>query len=110
MIKKNNRPFLTGGAIKCIGLGLMVMDHLHQMFMAQGAPDWLGWFGRPVAAMFLFLCAEAFYHTRSKKRYMLQLLAGFIFMTALNMILSRLMPLETVVLTNNIFGTLFMAA
>jgi hypothetical protein len=60
--------------------------------------------------MFLFLCAEGFYYTRSKKRYMLLLLTGFIFMTAVSMILSRLMPLETVVLTNNIFGTLFMAA
>jgi hypothetical protein len=108
-IKENHWPFLSGSVIKYIGLALMVMDHLHQMFSAQGIPDWFSWFGRPVATLFLFLCAEGFYYTRSKKRYILHILAGFLFMTAANMLLSRLMPLETVVLTNNIFGTLLMA-
>ncbi|MDR2136474.1 MAG: hypothetical protein LBO76_07650, partial [Treponema sp.] len=79
---------LSGTGIKIIGIILMTMDHLHQMFIAQGAPAWLGWFGRPVAAMFLFLCAEGFYYTRNKRRYMLQLLGGFLFMTAMNRILS----------------------
>jgi hypothetical protein len=88
----------------------MTLDHLHQMFIDQGAPDWLGWFGRPVAAMFLFLCAEGFFYTRSRKRYMLQLLGGFLFMSAVNRFLSAVMPLEHVILINNIFGTLFMAA
>jgi hypothetical protein len=88
----------------------MTLDHLHQMFIDRGAPDWLGWFGRPVAAMFLFLCAEGFFYTRSKKRYMLQLLGGFLFMSVMNRLLSTVMPLEHVILINNIFGTLFMAA
>jgi hypothetical protein len=88
----------------------MTIDHLHQMFIAQGAPDWLGWFGRPVAAMFLFLCAEGFFYTHSKKRYILQLLGGFLFMSAMNRLLSALMPVEHIALINNIFGTLFLAA
>ncbi|MDR1950371.1 MAG: conjugal transfer protein TraX [Spirochaetaceae bacterium] len=108
-IKRHNWRPLTGGVIKMIGLVLMVMDHLHQMFLTRGVPEWFTWFGRPVAAMFLFLCAEGFYYTRSRKRYMLHLLAGFLFMTAVNMLLSHLAPIETVNLTNNIFGTLFMA-
>jgi hypothetical protein len=87
----------------------MTLDHLHQMFIAQGAPYWLSWFGRPVAAMFLFLCAEGFFYTRNRKRYMLQLLAGFLFMSAMNQILSAAMPMEHIALINNIFGTLFLA-
>jgi hypothetical protein len=88
----------------------MTMDHLHQMLIAQGAPAWLGWFGRPVAAMFLFLCAEGFYYTRDRRRYMLLLLGGSFLMSAMNRILSAAMPMEDVNLINNIFGTLFLAA
>jgi hypothetical protein len=79
------------------------------MFTALGAPEWLGWFGRPVAAMFLFLCAEGFFYTRSRKRYMLTFLAGSLFMSAMNQILSAVMPVEHIALINNIFGTLFLA-
>ncbi|MDR0709816.1 MAG: conjugal transfer protein TraX [Spirochaetaceae bacterium] len=101
---------LSGTGVKIAGIVLMTMDHLHQMFIAQGAPDWLSWFGRPVATMFLFLCAEGFFYTHDKKRYMLQLLGGSLFMSAMNQILSAAMPMEHIALINNIFGTLFMAA
>ncbi|MDR1024750.1 MAG: conjugal transfer protein TraX [Treponema sp.] len=101
--------FLSGTNIKIAGIVLMTLDHLHQMFIAQGAPAWLNWFGRPVAAMFLFLCAEGFFYTRSRKRYMLQFLGGFLFMAAMNQLLSLAMPMPNIVLINNIFGTLFMA-
>jgi hypothetical protein len=101
---------LSGTSVKIIGIVLMTMDHLHQMFIAQGAPGWLNWFGRPVAAMFLFLCAEGFFYTHDKKRYMLQFLGGFLFMSVMNQILSAVMPMEQIALINNIFGTLFMAA
>jgi hypothetical protein len=100
---------LSGTGIKIAGIVLMVLDHVHQMFAAQGAPYWLSWFGRPVAVMFLFLCAEGFSYTRSRKRYTLQLLAGFLFMSAMNQILSAAMPMD-IALINNIFGTLFLAA
>ncbi|MDR0684625.1 MAG: conjugal transfer protein TraX [Spirochaetaceae bacterium] len=101
---------LSGNGVKIIGIILMTMDHLYQMFVNQGAPQWLNRFGRPVAAMFLFLCAEGFFYTRSKKRYMLKLLAGFLFMSAMNRFLSAAMPMEHIVLLNNIFSTLFLAA
>jgi hypothetical protein len=101
---------LSGTAIKVIGAVLMAMDHLHQMFIAQGAPEWLGWLGRPVATMFIFLCAEGFFYTRNRKRYLLQLLGGFLFMAATNRILSAVMPVGEIALINNIFSTLFMAA
>jgi hypothetical protein len=101
---------LSGTGVKIAGIILMTLDHLHQMFIAQGAPQWLNWFGRPVATMFLFLCAEGFFYTRSRKHYMLQLLGGFFFMTVMNRILSAAMPMEHISLINNIFGTLFLAA
>jgi hypothetical protein len=106
------RPWqiLSGTGLKIAGIILMTMDHLHQMFIAQGAPAWLNWFGRPVATIFMFLCAEGFFYTRNRGRYMLQLLVGFLFMAAMNQILSTLMPVEEIILFNNIFGTLLMAA
>jgi hypothetical protein len=106
-INLHNWQILSGNAIKVLGLLLMVMDHLHQMFIAQGAPEWLNWFGRPVATMFIFLCAEGFYHTRNRVVYMLRLLAGFLFMAAVNRALSHFMYLEHIQLINNIFSTLF---
>jgi hypothetical protein len=108
--KKQNWLLLSGGAIKVIGLILMVMDHLHQMFASQGIPIWFNWLGRPVAAMFLFLCAEGYYYTRSKKIYILRLLGAFILMNFVNWGLNRLLYVENVALINNIFGTLFMSA
>jgi hypothetical protein len=106
------RPWLVldGGAIKIIGVILMVMDHLHQMFINQGAPGWLNWFGRPVAAMFLFLAAEGYYYTRNKALYMLRFLGAFILMNIINQLFTKFLYLENVVLLNNIFGTLFMSA
>ncbi|MDR1957364.1 MAG: conjugal transfer protein TraX [Treponema sp.] len=106
---QNPWRLISGSTIKVIALILMVMDHLHQMFYTQGIPDWFNWFGRPVATLFLFLCAEGFYHTRNKKGYMLRLLIGSCLMTVLSRVLSSCMPLESVALINNMFGTLFMA-
>jgi hypothetical protein len=101
---------LSGTAIKIIGIVLMTMDHLHQMFITQGAPLWLSWFGRPVSVLFIFLCAEGFYYTRRRKQYLLQLLVGSFFMSSMNRFLSSIMPMEEIALINNIFSTLFMAA
>ena len=101
---------LTGWAVKMIGITLMVMDHLHQMFINQGAPGWLSWFGRPVAALFIFLCAEGFFYTRNRGRYILRFLGLFILMNLANRLLTGFFPVENVELINNIFGTLFMSA
>ncbi|MDR2068779.1 MAG: conjugal transfer protein TraX [Spirochaetaceae bacterium] len=108
--KHHHWQIMSGTTLKIIGIILMTLDHLHQMFISQGVPYWFNWFGRPVAAIFLFLCAEGFYHTRSKKRYLTQLLIGFLFMSAMNGLLSRYLYLEDIVLMNNIFGTLLLAA
>jgi hypothetical protein len=99
---------LTGNSMKLIGISLMVLDHLHQMFYMNGAPDWFTWLGRLVAPIFLFLCAEGFFYTRSKFRYMLLLFIGFEFMNVASQILTSLAPNDDVMLINNIFGTLFL--
>ena len=103
------RAGLTGHTLKIMGIILMVFDHVHQMFYMFGAPVWLTMLGRTVAPVFLFLSAEAFHYTRSRKNYMLRLLIGFWLMGLTTLLVQRLLPLEDVVLTNNIFGTLFLA-
>ncbi|GHU66418.1 membrane protein [Clostridia bacterium] len=106
-------PGLSGNAVKMIGVILMVFDHLHQMFGAQGAPDWFSMLGRLVLPIFLFMCAEGFYYTRSRKRYLLLLLIGIWVMSTFNYILTEALPfgdLYRVELINNVFTTLFMVA
>lgn len=101
---------ISGYGLKIIGIAFMVLDHIHQMFYAVGAPLWLTMAGRIVAPIFLFLSAEGFYYTRSKPRYLLRLLSGFWVMSALSSILQQQFPHPDVVLTNSIFGTLFLTA
>lgn len=52
--------------IKYIAAGLMLLDHVHQMFAANGAPLWLTMLGRPVFPMFLFLAADSFFYTSNR--------------------------------------------
>jgi hypothetical protein len=99
---------LTGNAIKTIGIILMVFDHLHQMFWVQGAPYWFHLLGRPVLPIFLFMCAEGFYYTRSRGKYLLRLFIGFICMNAVNNVLTIAMFNENVMLINNVFGTMLL--
>jgi hypothetical protein len=99
---------LTGSGLKFLGAGMMVFDHLHQMFFMFGVPDWFTWIGRLVAPIFLFMCAEGFYYTRSRARYMLLLFAGFEFMNVASHFLSAALRHENVVLMNTLFGTLLL--
>ncbi|MDR0424863.1 MAG: conjugal transfer protein TraX [Clostridiales Family XIII bacterium] len=99
---------LTGSQLKYIAAALMVFDHVHQMFLANGAPGWFTWLGRPVAPIFIFLCAEGFFYTRSRRKYMLQLFVGYEFMNIASTLLSGAMPNPDVALINNIFGTMFL--
>lgn len=97
---------MTGFQLKVLGVILMTFDHIHA-FSGLTTPFWFGWLGRPVATIFLFASAEGYRHTRSKKKYLLRLLAGFWLMNFGNYFVSKLFPLEGVELCANIFGTLF---
>lgn len=113
---QDRRWGLSGNTIKYIAAVLMVFDHLHQFFIAQGAPVWFNMLGRPVLPIFLFMVVEGFCHTGNRRRYILQLLAGFLCMQILNFALSMGLPInnlppeQTPALMNNVFSTMFMTA
>ncbi len=93
--------------LKIIGLVLMVIDHIYQMFLPLGAPNWLNWFGRPVATIFFFTSVVAFSHTHSKKKYMTRLYICMVLMSLAMFGLEALVRYDQVVLINNIFRDLF---
>ena len=104
------RPGLSTAALKVLGAALMLPDHIHEMFAAAGAPLWLTIPGRLVFPLFLFASAEAFAHTRSRRAYALRLLLASWGMTLLTTLLQAVLPNRDIVLMNNAFSTLFLAA
>ncbi|MCO6558358.1 MAG: hypothetical protein J6575_02820 [Bifidobacterium sp.] len=112
---RSSRLGLTTFDIKMIGVVLMVVDHVHQMFATQGAPSWLDWFGRPVATLFFFVSVVGFSHTHSKKAYMVRLYVCMALMAVMDYVLQLTINYDGAQLVNNIFrdlfiGTIFMAA
>lgn len=95
--------------IKVIGIILMFIDHVHQMFAGAGVPGWVDWFGRPVATIFFFMAVEGFTHTRNQKRYMFQLLVGFWIMNLGSRIVQHFFEVGNLALANNIFTDLYIA-
>ena len=106
---QTDRKGLTGFNLKIIGIILMVFDHIHQMFYMFGVPLWFTMLGRLVAPIFLFLSAEGFHYTKSKKRYLFRLWAAYVLMAFASSLIQRTLPSD-VVLLNSIFGTLFLSA
>jgi hypothetical protein len=107
-IKKN----LTTTDLKLIALSLMVLDHIHFFFAYTGIiPFWFTMLGRISLPLFMFCLAEGFCHTRDRKRYLLRLFTAFLIMEASRHLLMAVMPRpDRFVITNNIFGTMFLAA
>jgi len=95
--------------VKVIGIILMFIDHVHQMFAGAGVPGWVDWFGRPVATIFFFMAVEGFTHTRNQKRYMFQLLVGFWIMNLGSPIVKHFFEVGNLALSNNIFTDLYIA-
>jgi hypothetical protein len=102
---------LDATVIKIIAIILMVFDHVYQMWVPVGAPVWLKWLGRPVFPMFLFVMAESFHYTRSRKKFLIRLLLAAWFMSVFNVVLSTVLPnpYPNVVLMNSAFMTFFVA-
>lgn len=98
---------LTATQLKVLALVLMFVDHIHQMFAPIGAPIELTYLGRWVFPIFLYLAADSFYYTRSRKNYLLRLYLWSAGMQLVSWLLSVLFPIEGVVLMNNAFATFF---
>lgn len=77
---------------------------------SMGVPHWIDLFGRPVFPLFLFLAADSFYYTHSKKGYIKRLLFASWGMTILTFMVQRLVPNDTIMLANNAFSTFFVVA
>jgi len=105
------KPLLDATAIKIIAIILMVFDHIYQMWVPAGAPVWLKWLGRPVFPMLMFIMAESFHYTHSRKKFLMRLLLAAWFMVIFNAILSTVLPNPhpNVVLMNGAFMTFFVA-
>lgn len=100
---------LTGFQLKLIGLILMVLDHIYYFFNFKNIPIVFTWAGRIVAPLFMFTAVEGYYYTRSKKKYMLRLYIGFIFMNIGNNLALRYLPRpDNILVINNIFSTLLL--
>lgn len=100
---------ISGYHLKLFGAALMVLDHIHQMFYYAGAPMALTMVGRLVLPIFIFMCVEGYVHTSNKRKYAIRLFISFLGMTVMTFSLSKLLPLESVVLMNNVFGTMFLS-
>lgn len=103
-------PRLNATEIKFLAAALMFIDHIHQMFSPLGVPGWVDLFGRPVFPLFLFLAADSFHYTHSKKDYIRRLLLASWCMTLLTTVTERLVPNDAVALMNNAFSTFFVTA
>ena len=101
---------LNGFQLKMIGLILMLFDHIHEFFSFAGRiPLLFKWLGRIVAPIFMFLIVEGYTHTRSKKKYILKLYIGSVFMNFGNYIFLKYLPrADGFTIQNNIFSTLLM--
>lgn len=96
---------LDATQIKYLAMGLMVLDHIHQMFVHVDAPIWLTMVGRVVFPLFLFITADSFYYTSDRRKLLLRLYGGAAVMAFGSSIIQRLLPNPDVVLMNNAFMT-----
>lgn len=76
---------LTGLQLKIIALVGMIIDHINTYFGYQlGFPDWIGWVGRFVAPVFLYLLMEGFIYTSNRSKYFRRLYTGAFVMFLIN--------------------------
>ena len=101
------KSYTNATNLKYFAILLMVCDHIHQMFFEFGAPSWLSMAGRLVFPILLFLFADSFHYTRSRKKLMVRLLVMSWLMSVGNFIVGNMFENGQVVLSNNAFSTFF---
>ena len=71
--------------LKLIALCFMILDHLHtHLWFYATWPQWLSIVTRFVSPLFLYLMVEGFYHTRSRKKYLIRLFVAALIMMSGN--------------------------
>ena len=86
------RKELDSYKLKLIALAFMILDHIYSYLNApvhaaqRGAtwPQWIPVITRFVSPLFLYLMIDGFYHTRSRKKYLIRLFTGAAIMWAGN--------------------------
>lgn len=99
-------------ALKCIALYLMVLDHIglyFESYMPYGLSMALRILGRMSYPLFLFCMTQGYRHTRSRKKYLLRLYLGSLFMTGFILFVDAFFPTEGMGYGyHNIFLSLFL--
>ena len=85
-------------ALKLFALFCMTLDHIYTYL--PGMPIWFGYIGRLAAPIFFFLIVEGFFHTGSRRNYLLRLTGFSVLMVAVDFLLE---------IPNNIFLSLALA-
>lgn len=83
--------------LKCIALYLMVLDHVglyFESFLPHELYLFLRTLGRGSYPLFLFCMTQGYRHTRSRKRYLLRLYLGSLFMAGFMLFVDAFFPVE----------------
>lgn len=62
--------------LKILAIIFMVMDHIYTYLSIRdiiNIPIWFGYLGKIAAPIFFYMIVEGFFHTRSRKKYMIRL-------------------------------------
>lgn len=75
--------------LKVTALLFMLLDHLHSHLWFYGVwPTWISLTTRFVSPLFLYLMVEGFFHTRSRKKYLIRLSVAALIMMIGNVIIN----------------------
>lgn len=83
-------------SLKVLAVVFMLLDHIYLYFFSPsvGAPLILTCVGRLAFPLFLFCMVWGYHYTRSRKRYLLRLYLGSLFMTGFSLVIARCLPTE----------------
>lgn len=110
---EEGQSFMSIFALKCIALYLMVLDHIgfyFESYIPYGLYVVLRILGRMSYPLFLFCMTQGYRHTRSRKKYLLRLYFGSLFMTGFILFVDTAFPVDGMGYGyHNIFLSLFLA-
>jgi len=112
LISMREGIFMSTFDLKCVALYLMVLDHVgmyFESFLPYGVYLFLRILGRSSYPLFLFCMAQGYRHTRNRKKYLLRLYLGSLFMTGFILFVDTAFPTDGLRFGyHNIFLSLFL--